>query len=81
MKDGNIEIGYWDAEGRQLALFIRNHVPRVGEEVKLRLGLFKIVHVVWHESDKASPYGLPRVAIMLEKVKQSRKRKPKAGDE
>lgn len=79
MKDGNIEIEYWTSENKR-ALVIRNHVPRIGEEVKLRLGLFKVVNVVWHEADKVNPYGLPRVAILLERVKVPRKRKKAEGE-
>lgn len=40
---------YFYLNGTQHAMRTTSHVPRVGDEVRLRTGLYRVLRVVWNE--------------------------------
>lgn len=62
-----IEIRYY-LDGAQHAGRRRSFVPRVGDEVRLRTGLYSVVRVVWIE-DQQSVIDEGYVAIDIEQIK------------
>ncbi len=65
-----INIEYW-VEGKPYAARLREHsVPRIGESVRLKSGIFKVTDIVWHENDTATSK-IPRVAIELNKLEKA----------